>query len=73
MKIGSTIKFDKKNTTTSKKFDDDDILLNYDVIAIFLIYGQFGATRKSDSRRMVYSTNILIKSNLLSYKNCKQN
>ena len=27
---------------------------NYDLIAIFLIYGQFGAIRKPDSERIVY-------------------
>ena len=43
------------------------------VIAIFWIYGQSGAVRKPDSGRIVYKTYILIKNNLLSYKNWKQN
>ena len=46
---------------------------NCDVIVIFLIYGQFGAIRKLDSGRIVCKTYVLIKSNLLSYKNWKQN
>ena len=40
---------------------------NYDVIVIVPTYGQFGAIRKRDSRR------IFLKSNFLSYKNWKQN
>ena len=43
MKLGSITKLDKRNKTTSKKFDDDFMSENFDVIAIFLIYGQFGA------------------------------
>ena len=43
------------------------------VIAIFWIYGQSGAFRKPDSGCIVYKTYILIKNNLLSYKNWKQN
>ena len=42
-----------------------------DTIAIFLIYGQFGAIRKPDSGCIVWKTQIF--SNLLSYKNWKQN
>ena len=41
---------------------------NWNVIAIFLIYGQFEGNRKSDSRRIVCETYIFINSNLLSYK-----
>ena len=44
---------------------------NYDVIAIFPIYGQFGAIRKPDSGRIVCKTYIVIKSKLLSYKNLR--
>ena len=43
MKFGPVTKLDKKNKTTSKKFDDDVISESCYVIAIFLIYGQFGA------------------------------
>ena len=46
---------------------------NCDVIVIFPIYGQFGAIRKPDSGRIVCKTYVFINSNLLSYKNWKQN
>ena len=69
MKLGPVTKLDKKNTTTSKRFDNDAISKNYDVIVIFLIYGQFGAMRKPNSGHMICKTLIFIKSNLLSYKN----
>ena len=46
---------------------------NCDTIVIFPIYGQFGAFQKPDSGRIVCKTYILIKRNLLSYKNWKQN
>ena len=46
---------------------------NCDIIVIFPISGQFGAIRKPDSGRMVCKTYIFINSNLLSYKNWKQN
>ena len=46
---------------------------NYDVIAIFSIYRQFGAIRKPDSGRIACKTYIFINSNLPSYKNWKQN
>ena len=64
--IGSVTKPDKRNKTTSKKIDGDVILENCDVIAIFPIYVQFGAIRKTDSR---YKTSIFIVSNILSHKN----
>ena len=44
-----------------------------DVIVIFLIYVQFGAFWKSDSDCIVCKTYILFNSNLLYYKNWKQN
>ena len=43
------------------------------VLEIFPIYGQIGATRKPDSGQIVCKTYIFVKSNLLSYKNWKQN
>ena len=46
---------------------------NCDAIAIFPIYNQFGAIRKPDSGRIVCKIYIFINSNLLSYKNGKQN
>ena len=44
---------------------------NCDVIAIFPIYGQFGAIQKLDYGGIVYKTLMFI--NFLSYKNWKQN
>ena len=46
---------------------------NCDVNVIFPTYGQFGAVWKPDSGRLAYKTCIFIDSNLLSYKNWKQN
>ena len=69
MKLGPVTKFDKRNTATSKKFDNDVVSGNYDVIVNFSVYGQFGAIRKLDSRRIVCRIYIFIISNLLSYKN----
>ena len=46
---------------------------NCDVIVIFPIYGQFGAIRKPDSGHIVCKSHVFINSNLLSYKNWKQN
>ena len=69
MKLGPVTKIDKKSKTTSKKVDDDVMSENYDVIVIFLIYGQFGAIRKSNSRHIVCKNYIFINSNLLVYKN----
>ena len=47
-------KRDKRNKTTSKNFDDDGMLENWDIIVVFLIYGQF----------IVCKTYIFIKSSL---------
>ena len=46
---------------------------NCDVIVIFPIFSQFGAIWKPDSGRIVCKTYVFINSNLLSYKNWKQN
>ena len=46
---------------------------NGDVIAIFPIYDQSGTIRKPDTGWIVCKIYIFIKSNLLSYKNWKQN
>ena len=73
MKLGPITKLDKRKSTRSKKFDNDIISENCDVIIIFSIYGQFRAIRKPGSKRMVCKTFIFIRSNLLSYKNWKQN
>ena len=56
MKLWPVTKIDKRNKTTPKKFDDEVISTNYDVIVIFLIYGQFRSIRKPDSGRIVCKT-----------------
>ena len=56
MKLGSVTKLYKRNKTASKKFDDDVLSEKCDLIAIFLIYGQFGAFQKPDSRCIVSTT-----------------
>ena len=72
MKLGPVTKPDKRNKTTSKKFDH--VMSKYcDVIAIFPLYSQFGAIRKPDSKCIVCNNYIFVNSNLLSYKNGKQN
>ena len=73
MKCEQVTKLDKRNKTTSKKFDDDVMSENCDVIAIFPIYGQFGAIRKPDSGCIVCKTFTSTNSNLLYYKSFKQN
>ena len=45
---------------------------NCDVIVIFPIYGQIGATGNPDYGRIVCKTYIFDNSNLLSYKNWKK-
>ena len=69
MKLGPVTKLDQRNKTTSKQFDDDAMSTNCGAIVIFSIYGQYGATQKPDSGRIVCKTCIFINSNLLSYKN----
>ena len=70
MILGLVTKLDKLNTTTStKKNNYDGMLENCEVIVIFLMFGQFGAIRKPDSRRMVCDFYFFINSNLLSCKN----
>ena len=54
MRLGPVTKIDNITKTTSKKFNDDVILENYDVIAIFSIYSQFGATWKSNSVKRIF-------------------
>ena len=69
MKCGPATKLDKRNKTKSKKIEKDVTLENCDIIVNFLIYGQFGAIQKSDSRCIVGKTYIFNNSNLLFYKN----
>ena len=73
MKLGPVTKLDKRNKTLSKKFDEDVISENYDVIVIFPIYSRFIAIPKPDLWPMVCKIYIFINSNLLFYKNWKQN
>ena len=73
MKVTPVTKLDKRNKTTLKNFDDRVILENCNVIVIFPIYGLFGAIRRPDSGRIVRKSYIFVNSNLLSYKNWKQN
>ena len=56
MKLRPVTNHTKKNKETSKKIDDDIMSTNYDVIVIFMIYGQFGAIPKPDSGRIVCKT-----------------
>ena len=73
MKLGPVFKPDMRNKTMPQKFDDDVMSANCDIIVIFPIYDQFGAIQKPDSGCIVCKTYMFIKSNLLSYKNSKQN
>ena len=66
MKFGPVAKFDKRNMATLKIFAGDVISINYNVI--FLIYGQFGAIGKQDSRCMVCKTCIFINNNADSWE-----
>ena len=43
MKLRLVTEFDKRNNKTSKNFDGDVMSANCNVIAIFPIYGEFGA------------------------------
>ena len=73
MKLQSVSKLHKTNMATPKKFDKDVVSANCDAIAIFPIYGQSGLIWKPNSQRLVCKTYIFINSNLLSFKNRKQN
>ena len=72
MKLRPVTKLDKWNKT-SKKFVVDVMSENCDVIVIFQISGQFGEVRRLDSRHRVCKGYVFSKSNLLYYKNWKQN
>ena len=71
MKPGAVTKLKKRNKAISKKSGDDIMSTNYDVIAIFMIYDQFGAIQKLDSGRIVWKTYIFINGNLLCCKKVK--
>ena len=68
----SLVGFLTRETKQRQKNDSDVMLEICDVIAIFLIYGQFGAIQKPNSGCIVCKTYIVISNNLLSYKNWEQ-
>ena len=74
MKLGPVTKLEKRNLWKSKYFDDDVMSAHCDVIVTFPIFVQFGAEQSGSwiPERMVFKTYILINSNILSYKNWKQ-
>ena len=73
MKLGLITELNKKKKTTSEKFDNYVLSTNCDVIVIFLNYSHFGAIQKPDSGCIVCKTYRFINSNLLSYRNRKDN
>ena len=73
IKLGPVPELDKRNKTTSKKFDNVVMLENYETIAIFPIYRQFGAIWKPDFGRIVCKTYILINGDSFCSENWKQN
>ena len=60
MKLGILSKLKKKNSMAPRKLDNEVILSNYDIIVILLIYGQFEAIQKPDSRCMGHNSYFLI-------------
>ena len=64
MKLGPVTKLEERNK--------NGMLANWDVIAIFPIFDQLGAIGKLDSGRIVSESYIFINSELLAYKNWKQ-
>ena len=72
MKLGPATKIDKRNKK-SQNLDDYVMLANCTVIFNFPIYGHFAAIRKPNSGRIVCKSYIFINSNVLSYKDWKQN
>ena len=73
MKLAPVTKIEKRNKTTLKKIWSWRHVRKLWRHCHFLIWGQFGAIRKPDFGRIVCKTYDLINSNLLSYKNWKQN
>ena len=69
MKLGPVTKIDKRNKTNVKKIGDDVMSKNCDVIAIFQIFGQFGAVWRPASGHRVCKSYVFSNSNHLSYKN----
>ena len=60
MKLGPATKIDERNKATSKNLGDDVISRHCGIIAIILIYDQFGAIWKLDSGRIIKLTFLLI-------------
>ena len=76
MKHGPVTKLDmrKKITSKKKKKKNNYVMLeNCDIIDFFPIYSESGGNLKTDSSCIVCKTYIFFNSNLLFYKNCKQN
>ena len=71
MELGPVTKLHERNKITSRKSDDDIMSGNCDVIVIFPIYGQFGAIRMRDCRRIVCKSLRFINSNLFMSQNLK--
>ena len=71
MKLRPVTKLDKRNKATSKKCDVDVISENCDVIVIFQIFGQIGATMRPDSGHRVCKNYVFSNKSLLSYKKLK--
>ena len=65
MKLKAVTKFDKRNNATLKKLNNDVMSVNWDVVVVFLIYGEFPAVWKPSSESMAWKTYIFINSNLL--------
>ena len=53
MKLGPVTKLDRRNKRTLIKFDVNVMSVNFDVIVVFLIYGQFGTIPKPYSGSIV--------------------
>ena len=65
MKPEPVTKFDKRNKTASKKVNGDVMSENCDFIAIFWIFGQFGANHRRDSGHRVCKSYVFTNSSIL--------
>ena len=63
MKLGPATNLDKRNKQASKKFDVDVVSENCDIIVIFWIFGQFGASRgripDTESLKVMFSVMVI--------------
>ena len=73
MKLGPVTKRDKRNKATSKNVDVDTMSENCNVIVISRNFGQLGAIQRPAFEYRVCKSYVFSNSNLLSYKNSKQN